>query len=109
MSGGVPLKRALLYGKDHEREKTTGEEAVRYERVKDYDPVLKSNSYDKFIASHSKFVLAAKPRDYLPWHLARIGCRVVPTGFSVPPLLYDVSCPQADDDENANKQKARGT
>jgi hypothetical protein len=49
--------------------------------------------YDAVLAAHPRFVLAAAPNDYMPWHLVRAGYRVVPIGSSRAPVLYDVEAP----------------
>jgi hypothetical protein len=53
--------------------------------------------YEAVLAAHPAFILAALPRDYLPWHLAKSGYRVVPLDIagsgdtsSMPPALYRV-------------------
>ena len=50
--------------------------------------------YDAFLAEHPRFVLAATPEDYLPWHLVRAGYSVVPMGSAMPPVLYEVESPR---------------
>ena len=50
--------------------------------------------YDAVLAAHPRFVLAATPKDYLPWHLVRAGYRVVPIGSSKAPVLYEVAAPR---------------
>ncbi len=49
--------------------------------------------YDAILAAHPRFVLAVTPKDYLPWHLVREGCRVVPIGLSKVPVLFEVEVP----------------
>jgi Dolichyl-phosphate-mannose-protein mannosyltransferase len=51
--------------------------------------------YNAVLAAYPRFVLAALPRDYLPWHLVRAGYRVVPIGASRVPLLFEVESPEA--------------
>jgi len=50
-------------------------------------------SYAAVLSAHRRFVLAALPADYLPWHLITAGYRVVPIGSSHPPVLYEVEAP----------------
>ena len=50
--------------------------------------------YNAVLAAHSRFVLAAEPGDYLPWHLVNAGYRVVPIGSSRVPVLYEVEAPR---------------
>jgi hypothetical protein len=49
--------------------------------------------YDAVLAAHARFILAAAPDDYLPWHLVKEGYRVVPIGSSTVPLLFEVEAP----------------
>jgi hypothetical protein len=50
-------------------------------------------AYDAVLAAHPRFVLAALPQNYLPLHLVKAGCRVVPIGSSTAPVLYEVESP----------------
>ncbi len=49
--------------------------------------------YDAVLAAHARFILAAAPDDYLPWHLVKQGYSVVPIGSSTVPLLFEVKAP----------------
>lgn len=49
--------------------------------------------YDAVLATHPRFILAARQKDYLPWYLVTAGYRVVPINSSMPPLLYEVEAP----------------
>jgi len=49
--------------------------------------------YDVMLATYPRFVLAALPKDYLPWQLTRAGYRVVPVDPSAVPTLYQVDSP----------------
>lgn len=51
------------------------------------------DGYDAVLAAHPRFLLAARPWDYLPWHLVRAGYRVVPMNGSNPPVVYAVEAP----------------
>jgi Dolichyl-phosphate-mannose-protein mannosyltransferase len=51
--------------------------------------------YDAVLAAHPRFVLAALPDNYLPWHLVETGYSVVPIGSSTVPVLYEVEAPVA--------------
>ena len=49
--------------------------------------------YDAVLAAYPRFVVAAEPTDYLPWHLVKAGYHVVPIGSSKVPVLYEVEAP----------------
>jgi hypothetical protein len=88
-----PLRQRLVYPLSHDLDlQYTGYDtaplllsALRQRapiNVKDYAEVL---------AEHRRFVLAATAQDYLPWHLAASGYRVVP--MRPAGMLYEVSAP----------------
>ena len=52
---------------------------------------LAIRDYEDFLRNTRRFVLAAIPYDYLPWHLVGSGHRVAPLRDQSPPLIFMVS------------------
>jgi hypothetical protein len=55
---------------------------------------LHVQAYDALLAEYPRFLLAATPNDYLPWHLVSAGYRVVPVrSTATQPVLFEVEAP----------------
>ena len=56
---------------------------------------LHAKEFAEILAEYHRFFLAATASDYLPWHLAAAGYRVIPIGSgATQPALFEVEAPK---------------